>query len=234
MRKIVIILIFFLFIVSSIVIASNYGSRTIYLIRHGFYDYKDTTNADIGKGLVPLGIAQAKLVAARLQSIPVKFNSIVTSTMTRARQTAEIIHDLFPNVTYEQTELIRECTPTTWREDIMAEESLEDTKLCDENVNKAFDKYFVPSDTNEDKYDVLVCHGNFIRSLVVRALQVDPESWLNMSVSNCSITIIKITNEGTMKLISFNDTGHIPESMNTTTGENNDKKSFLIPVRSIK
>jgi serine/threonine-protein phosphatase PGAM5 len=231
MRNLIIFL-FLLSAVSSLIFASdnNSGSRTIYLIRHGYYDYKDTSDADIGKALVPLGIAQAKLVAERLREMPVQITSIVTSTMTRARQTAEIIKEAFPDVVFEQSRLIRECTPPTWREDIMAKESLEDTELCNENVNKAFGKYFIPSDTKEDKYDVLVCHGNFIRALVVRALQVDPESWLNMSISNCSITTITINGDGNMKLISYNDTGHMPENMTTTTGADNDKKSFQILI----
>ena len=95
------------------------GVRTLYLIRHGQYDHDDDRDPDIGKALVPLGIAQSKLVAGRLNSLSAKMSSLTSSTMTRGRQTAMIINQDFPDLELQQTRLIRECTPPTWREDIM-------------------------------------------------------------------------------------------------------------------
>ena len=97
------------------------GVRTIYLIRHGDYDHKDNRDPDVGKALIPLGIAQARLVAARLRSLPVKMTSLHSSTLTRARQTARIINQDFPHLQLLQSKLLRECTPPTWREDISDE-----------------------------------------------------------------------------------------------------------------
>ena len=87
------------------------GIRTLYLIRHGQYDHDDDRDPDIGKALIPLGIAQSRLVAGRLKSLPVTMNSLISSTMTRARQTAMIINQDFPELELRQTRLIRECTP---------------------------------------------------------------------------------------------------------------------------
>lgn len=56
--------------------AQGNGVRTVYLIRHGEYDSLDERDADVGKGLVPLGVAQARLVAARLRGMPVDFSSL--------------------------------------------------------------------------------------------------------------------------------------------------------------
>ncbi len=61
------------------------GVRTLYLIRHGQYDHDDDRDPDIGKALIPLGIAQSKLVANRLKSLPVKMSALISSTMTRAQ-----------------------------------------------------------------------------------------------------------------------------------------------------
>ena len=72
------------------------GIRTVYLIRHGQYDSDEGADPDIGKALLPLGIAQARLVSARLQSLEVEFSSLLSSTMTRARQTAAVINTDFP------------------------------------------------------------------------------------------------------------------------------------------
>ena len=67
------------------------GVRTLYLVRHGLYDQDDPRDADVGKALVPLGREQAALAGARLAALPVQFAALHTSTMTRARETAEII-----------------------------------------------------------------------------------------------------------------------------------------------
>ncbi|MCW8804106.1 MAG: histidine phosphatase family protein, partial [Ignavibacteriaceae bacterium] len=93
------------------------GVRTIYLIRHGEYDQTDTSDSDIGKKLTPLGIAQARLLSARLKAIPVQFTLLTSSTMTRARETAIVINEDFPKLKLQQSTLIRECTPPTWRKD---------------------------------------------------------------------------------------------------------------------
>ncbi len=55
------------------------GVRTIYLIRHGEYDIEDESDPSVGKSLVPLGVAQARLVGARLRGMPVRFHVAFTA-----------------------------------------------------------------------------------------------------------------------------------------------------------
>ncbi|MCH8825041.1 MAG: histidine phosphatase family protein [Planctomycetes bacterium] len=159
------------------------GVRTIYLVRHGFYDYKDDADPDVGKALLPLGVAQARLVGARLRRLPVEIDALYASTMTRARQTARVINQEFPHLDLQKTRILRECTPTTWRQDIM--EGLEpgEAAECEAQLEQAFKEFFVPS-PEEDRHEILVCHGNVIRYLVTRVQGVDPHSWLMMSVGN--------------------------------------------------
>ena len=97
------------------------GTRTVYLIRHGQYDHDDQRDAEIGKGLVPIGMAQARLLGARLRSMPVKFSALYSSSMTRAHQTARILNEDFPGLKLQVTRDLRECTPPTWRKDVMDE-----------------------------------------------------------------------------------------------------------------
>ena len=127
------------------------GVRTLYLIRHGQYDHDDDRSSDIGKALIPLGIAQSKLVANRLKSLPIKMSSLISSTMTRARQTAMIINQDFPELELQQTRLIRECTSPTWRKDVMDGEDPEELMICTDNLDAAFSKYFIPSPDEEDR-----------------------------------------------------------------------------------
>jgi len=205
------------------------GVRTLYLIRHGQYDHEDDRSSDIGKGLVPLGIAQSRLISNRLKSIPVKMSSLISSTMTRARETAMIINQDFPGLKLQQSTLIRECTPPTWREDIMQREDPEDLMTCTDNLDSAFLKYFIPSPDEEDRNDIIVCHGNVIRYFVTKVLKVETMSWLQMTMGNCGLTVVRIKPDGSMKLISFNDMGHIPPNLQTILGYENKSKELVIP-----
>ena len=209
---------------------SQSGSRTIYLIRHGEYNSEDERDPDVGKELLPLGIAQTRLLSARLRSMGIEFNSLTSSTMTRARQTAALINEDFPELVLKQSRLIRECTPPTWRDDIMADESETDLNECVENIEKAFEEYFIPSQDEKDRHDIIVCHGNVIRYFVTRVLNIDTMAWLQMTIGNCSLTIVKIKPNGSIKLVSFNDLGHIPTNMQTLTGGENKSKSLKLPI----
>lgn len=201
--------------------AKTDGVRTVYLIRHGEYDHDDERDPDVGKALVPLGVAQARIVGARLRGLPVEISSLHSSTMTRARQTALVIGEESPDLEIQTSRLIRECTPPTWREDIMAEETETDLEACTAQLEEAFPLYFAPS-PDADRHDVIVCHGNVIRYFVTEALKVDSMAWLGMSIGNCSLTVIKIKADGSMKLLSFGDVGHLPPNLSTRTAPGHD------------
>ncbi len=203
------------------------GTRTIYLVRHGQYDHLDERDEFTGRELVPLGIAQARLIAARLRAMPVAFSSLTSSTMTRARQTARVISREFPGLELKQDPLISECTPPTWRKDVMAGETADAMAACVRNIERFFQERFVPSPDAADRHDIVVCHGNVIRYLVTRVLKADPMSWLQMGISNCSLTIVRIPSDGTMKLDAFGDYGHIPENLRTFTGGDDPAKELV-------
>lgn len=204
------------------------GIRTIYLIRHGDYAPQNDSLPDSENILTPLGIAQACLVSTRLKSMNIIFNSLTSSTMTRAKQTALVINKDFPELKLEQSNLIMECTPPSWRKDVMAGVDTSEKGECVENLEQAFQKYFIPSPDDKNRNDIIVCHGNVIRYFVTKVLRVDTMAWLQMSISNCSLTIIRILPDGTMKLDAFSDYGHIPENMRTFTGGKNKPKALLI------
>jgi len=192
------------------------GVRTVYLIRHGEYDSDDQSDPTVGKALVPLGVAQARLVGARLRGMPVNFTSLHSSTMTRARQTAELIGQEFPKLEIQSSALISECTPPTRRKDVTEGETAEDLLACTRQLEEAFPVYFAPS-PDADRNDIVVCHGNVIRSFVTMALEVDTEAWLGMSIANCSLTVITVEADGSMKVLSYSDSGHIPPNLTTRT-----------------
>ena len=191
--------------------------RTIVLIRHGEYEHDDGCDEDIGCGLVSLGRQQARLVADRLKAMPITFTSIQASAMTRARQTGEIIAERFPELDLAIHRDIRECTPNTRREDIMAEMKPGEGEECEAQLAAAWERIFVPA-AGANEYDIVVCHGNVIRWFVTQVLEVDPLAWLQMSIANCSLTVVQVRADGSKKLISFADSGHLPYSMTTYPG----------------
>ncbi len=204
------------------------GIRTIYLIRHGEYSPADDNIPDSLNKLTPLGIAQARLVSTRLKSMNTKFNSLISSTMMRAKQTAMVINEIFPALKLAQSDLIRECTPPSWRRDVMAGVDTTEREDCVKNLEEAFQKYFIPSPDEKIRNDIIVCHGNVIRYFVTKVLNVDTMSWLQMSITNCSLTIIRVFPDGHMKLDVFSDYGHIPENMRSFTGGENQTKELKI------
>merc|ERR1719318_2343544 len=80
--------------------------RKIILIRHGQYNSDGKTDED--KYLTPLGKEQAELTGQRLKSLGLKISTIYESTMTRAKQTSDIIKKHFPDVEVHATDMLRE------------------------------------------------------------------------------------------------------------------------------
>jgi serine/threonine-protein phosphatase PGAM5 len=183
--------------------------RTVYLIRHGAYLPDAKADPQAGPGLSPLGIAQARLIGTRLRSLPVAFDSLTSSTMTRAQQTAAIIHEQIADVRATSSPLISECTPPAR---IESRDAPAAQQACKEKLDAAFAKFFAPA-SGASRNDVLVCHGNVIRYLTTRALGVDPQSWIAMSVGHTSVTVVQVLGNGTYRVIAVGDVGHVPPTL---------------------
>ena len=192
--------------------------RTLYLIRHGEYVHDKDCDEYVGCELDALGREQAALVAARLKAMPITFSSLQSSPMTRARQTADIIALSFPDLKPVRNDDIHECTPTTRRQDIMDGLKPGEAAECDAQLQAAAARLLVPATVGHDEHDIVVCHGNVIRWMVCRVLGVDPHAWLQMSIANCSVTVIQVKADGALKLVSFADSGHIPWERTTYPG----------------
>jgi serine/threonine-protein phosphatase PGAM5 len=200
-------------------------ARTIILVRHGAYQ-ADPADSSPGPGLLPVGVAQAKLAASRLAAMP-KFDAVLSSPMTRARETARVIAAEVSNGALEILPELEECTPPTRRKEIIRDETAESMARCKARLDELFAQRFVPA-TGTARRELLVAHGNVIRSLVVRALGVDPDAWLEMSVAHASITEILVEPDGRFKVISVGDVGHLPMNLQSgVTGVSD--KSLTVP-----
>ncbi len=51
-------------------------------------------------------------------------------------------------------------------------------------------------------------------------------AWLQMSIDNCSITVIEVREDGRLKLIRYNDAAHMPAELRTHPGVD---KPLVVP-----
>jgi serine/threonine-protein phosphatase PGAM5 len=190
------------------------GLRTLILVRHGVYDETDERDPEIGKALLPDGREQARLTGERLAGWPPRVGRVYASTMTRARETAEIIMKSLPGVPLVADRDLRECEPPGNRDASRRGPTPAEADSCAARIDGDFARYFRPS-PERDSTEVLVCHGNVIRWLVCRAMGADPKLWLAMSPANCSLTVIQVRANGTCKITAVGDRGHLPVALQT-------------------
>lgn len=203
------------------------AARTIFLVRHGNYVPDPAIDEKLGPGLSPLGVAQARLVGGRLPGMAARFDGLYSSPMQRAMDTSAGISETFAGRKFTIVDDLAECTPPTRRSEITADEKPEDLARCKAQLDRVFAEYFKPG-SGTGQTDVFVCHGNVIRYLVTRALGVDTEAWLEMSVGHASITRVRVEADGRFKVISVGDVGHLPTTMLTgATGD--ESRSLAIP-----
>lgn len=195
------------------------GSHYVYLIRHGMYDYDSTVTDDAkGNRLNALGHEQAALTGKRFAGLPIRVRSLVTSNYLRALETAEDMGREMKMKPVVDT-LLHECTPSfESRPEYTRIASDEEMVACEANLAAAFAKYLVPT-PEADTYDVLVAHGNVIRWLVCKSLSMDPQLWRRFTIGNCSATALVVAPDGTVRMASYSDTGHIPVEKQTWTGK---------------
>jgi serine/threonine-protein phosphatase PGAM5 len=190
------------------------GLRTLILVRHGVYDETDGRDPEIGRALLPEGREQARITGERLAAWPQRVDAVYASTMTRARETAEIIMKSLPGVPLTADRDLRECEPPGNRDASRHGPTPEEADSCAARIDGRLARYFRPS-PERDSTEVLVCHGNVIRWLVCRAMGADPKLWLSMSPANCSLTVIQVRANGTYKITAMGDRGHLPVALQT-------------------
>ncbi|CAJ0951373.1 unnamed protein product [Ranitomeya imitator] len=170
------------------------ATRHIFLIRHSQYKLEGKTDAD--RVLTSLGREQAELTGQRLSNLGFKYSQIVHSSMTRARETMEIISKYLPVVPIP-------LPPNT--------ASGVDTK----NFYLTFSHAYTVCKNLALTYFVKELPlGPIPRSVtgnqMLRALQLPPEAWLRMSLNNGSITYLVVRPSGNVSLRMLGDSGFMP------------------------
>lgn len=178
--------------------------RTLVLVRHGQYD-------SLTGRLTALGRRQAATTARALRSY--RFDSVHCSTLPRAEETARIFEKgLRSGLQVQRSRLLCEGLPTPvpgLTESKPASELREDLR----RMQRAHARFSRPA--RGERCELIVAHGNLIRTIVCLALDIKPITWLKMRIHNCGITVLVIKNDGEQILSSFNETQHLPGTMRT-------------------
>ena len=196
--------------------AESAGVHTLYLVRHGMADSAKGADDKTANALTALGREQAALVALRLAALPVKFNSVVSSEFTRARETGDIIAAKL-GTTCQRDALLNETVPAGVGLNVVL---LPPIPGAEAQLDAAWARYSKPA-PGAPQNDLLVCHGNVIRWFVCRALCADPSRYTRMALANASLTIITVNADGTTQLMLLSDTSHVPFAKQTWPNANN-------------
>ncbi|KAG5489573.1 hypothetical protein GH5_00449 [Leishmania sp. Ghana 2012 LV757] len=142
--------------------------------------------------------------------------AVHVSDMTRAKQTADLILEAFPADMRRRKDVdpqLRERIPCAVEPVRSFTASAEDMRVAE----AVFERYFHRPVDSGTSVEVIVGHGNMIRYLTMRALQLPPEAWLRTSLPHCSVTTITIRGTGHVSLVGMGSYGHLPPDMVTVS-----------------
>jgi serine/threonine-protein phosphatase PGAM5 len=184
-------------------------------MRHGQYDEMALTRE--GGALTPLGRKQAARTAAALRKLEV--NAIWSSTLLRARETASIVAAKQPTLRVKRTKLLCEVIPTKLPKHLRIRIPVDAKHIAGDRVraDRAFDTLF--RTTKKSRTEIVVCHGNLIRYLVCRALGIAPKLWMRLDSTHCGLTEFRVLPQGNVRVVRYNDVGHLPAKIRTEGGE---------------
>lgn len=199
--------------------------RRVLLIRHGHYE-RTGGLGDTVWGLSPLGRRQAIKAGRRLarivQSASERLDGVYASPWPRATQTAQVaaremalhsvrikpyLHEIVPLVADEQQK-----KPSPFG---LKATSPEDRDAAHRQIDRVHGRFFKAP--RRKSIVVIFTHGNLVRYLVARTLGLPYESWTSMDIAHCGITELRVYPNGFEALIRFNETGHLPPPMITTS-----------------
>lgn len=182
--------------------ASWEQGRILYLIRHGQYD---TSEGPSSGRLTGLGRRQAKRLAKHFAGHTI--NSIVSSDLPRAIETADILAAELGFDQVKRYRVLREVLPVRVPNMSVPLEKRAEGKRRLEAIAARFFKTSI-----QTRREIVVCHGNLIRSLVCRFTGAPLSRFPEMLVHHAGVTCFIAAPKG-IQLVSYNVIEHLPASM---------------------
>jgi broad specificity phosphatase PhoE len=171
----------------------------VHLIRHGQYVQQPPD----GDGpLTPLGRRQAAAAGRYLARWPIA--RVWSSDLERATQTAEILLKRIDLKGFRKTAALREVIPSAVPGMSVPSSLRRESRAA---ISDVLTTFFAP--LSATRHDLLVCHGNLIRSLVCRVLDGDQFSWLKLATYHCALTSFVIRSDGGIALVRYGESAYL-------------------------
>lgn len=191
------------------------GTRHLIFVRHG-------QPSDGVEQLSEIGLQQAELTAVRLatQIKDVKYKVIFHSSAEEAKATAKIIKKSLGKVALKESPLLAEGVPLVPSpapevlRELPAEALVGDMSRAESALRTHL---WRPAGGPESSAEVIVAHGNVIRYVICRALQLNPSAWSRFAAGHATISWLEIQSDGLVKLREFGGSGHLPLDIRTYT-----------------
>jgi serine/threonine-protein phosphatase PGAM5 len=181
--------------------------RRVILVRHGQYSRSPERLTDLGR-------AQVEVTSARLAALTV--HTVVSSTLPRARETCDILAKHHPKASRSAMRLLDEritLRPRSGDPEWAKSPSDAFWEESHDIIERAHARLFRVSRT--DRTEVYGIHGNIIRTLTLRAMNFPTNAWAELWIHHASVTILDVYPDAVVRLVSFNDVGHLPPAMVT-------------------
>lgn len=183
--------------------------QKVLLIRHA----QAHGHEEIDPGLDAIGEQQAAAVARRLGGDRVA--RVMSSPKRRGLQTATAIADL-AGCTVESTPLLDDRTPVpspgrrtdypAYRWDWLDETPPDERDENGEQLSAAWSELSASAEASPEATAlVLVTHAFVVASFVSRVLNAPPAAWMQLPVSNASITELQLRPGRDTAIVRFND-----------------------------
>ncbi|MEV6552893.1 histidine phosphatase family protein [Streptomyces sp. NPDC051597] len=195
------------------------ADRYLYLARHGEALPDES-------GLTENGRRQAVLLGRRLRGSPLSV--VLHSPLTRAEQTARLIHGELDGVPLEPSELAgdyipyvprAEELPPRWAEgmlDRLAHYPAEMRERGRELAPAALERFARPAEGDGPRHELVVTHNFLIGWLVRAALDAPDWRWQGLNHANAALTVIRYATDRPASVVFFNDMGHLPPELRWT------------------
>jgi len=180
---------------------------TLYLVRHGHYDFDSSAPLDIGPPLSPLGRRQARRLARYLSDVP--FDVIYVSTMERAKNTAEPVILAQPRAKIVHTTDIAEIQEGLIAPYRPSPGAAKERKRVERFMSGILAKH------KGGQTLLAICHANVIRYILAGALGAKPSEGYRLMTHNTGISIVEYYKSGraAFAVQAINFLGHLTQDM---------------------
>lgn len=207
-------------------IASTAGTRNVLFVRHA--QAAEAGSSAGGASLTDVGRQQAELTARHVAGHFPEVLAVYHSGAPEARRTAEILSGSLAKAQRGQQAILPVSFPLLEEgvplvpDPVPAHFHAPPEAELAEELARAEEAFYtlIWRPTGEEPgritTEVVVSHGNIIRYLVCRALQLSPRAWTRLATHNGAVTWLQIESDGRVVLREFGSVGHLPAELVTS------------------